>query len=71
MKKNTEKKNTKRNIISYKDLPKDHWIRNLGPMIIYSTPSTKSSSETPSSSEEPENNPREEKTPDSDLERMP
>jgi hypothetical protein len=50
----------KKNTIPYrdiKDLPEDDWVRNLGPIIIYSTPSTKSSSETQSSLEEQEANP--------------
>lgn len=73
MKKNTEKKKNKstpsyRNI---KDLPEDHWIRNLGPMIIYSHPSTKSPSETQSSSEEQKKSSHQEKPTDSDLERIP
>jgi hypothetical protein len=39
--KNTEKK--KKNTIPYRDindLPEDDWVLNLGPIIIYSTPTT-------------------------------
>ena len=41
----TKKKN--KSTLSYRDiedLPEDDWIRNLGPMVIYSTPPTKEKS---------------------------
>lgn len=60
----------KKNTIPYRninDLPEDDWIRNLGPMIIYSVPLMESVKKARGSSEVQKKNPHKEKPSDSDL----